>query len=575
MGSAARPVAPLLALLALLAPPAAGANVTGNVEVQSQTTQNVSQPGVGTTQSTFLMESLSLHYAGLPLGPDVAVATLGGAFSNVTSWLGRGLQTTGRILSFDASVGLLPRRALPLRLYASGSVDAGSSGVLVTTGGPSLLYGGTLNVEPGAHLPGLRLDASEGRSSRPGHASGSDVQRRVAASSYGTAWGQRLDLGLRLDDDHRDGAGDVTASGATLKISSAPHQTTLLASEVRRSIPTLGGITSDRQLGATSELRWSPALSTQLSGRLSEAGAGGATGRIGDARAAFTWVPVQGARSLTLSGGANAGFARTSAPGAEASGTSYGGAARVGHARPLGAFTASAGVGASASACDCGFGNDGTTTLLDATASLALARAARSSAQVEYGLAKVFAPLGRGGDRLESHARATGRLALGAESSVNAGLGWDDDFRELIDLTAGRAASLHERTITGSLGGATRAGGLSLSGETRHTRGRVVTDASPFVASGAKQVRSITSLQASAGWSPRHDVGLQAQAIGTFTELHDAPAIQSYGANAGVVWRLGRITLSAQYQAFRYDLRDVPASFQHSIRTALSRPFDL
>ena len=105
-----RPAVRILAALALaaaLAARPARANVTGNVEVQTQTTQSSVAPGVGTTQSTLLMESLALHYAGLPFGPDVAIATAGGGFSNVTGW-GSGMQLRGRVFSFDGSA---PRRA--------------------------------------------------------------------------------------------------------------------------------------------------------------------------------------------------------------------------------------------------------------------------------------------------------------------------------------------------------------------------------------------------------------------------------------------------------------------------------
>ncbi|HEY6006200.1 MAG TPA: hypothetical protein VIV57_25195, partial [Anaeromyxobacter sp.] len=225
MRSAVRLLAPLAVVLAA---PSVRANVTGNVELQSSTTQNVLQPGAGTSQSTLLMESLSLHYAGLPFGPDVAVATAGGAFSNVTGW-GNGLQLNGRVYSFDTSVGFLPRRALPLRLWGGGSVEDAATGALATRGpGLSVVYGAALNSEPGAYLPGLRLDASEARNARPGHAERSDIQRHLNASSFGMVSGQRVNLGVRLDDDHRDGAGDASSRAATLDLSSARHQTTFV-----------------------------------------------------------------------------------------------------------------------------------------------------------------------------------------------------------------------------------------------------------------------------------------------------------------------------------------------------------
>ncbi len=575
---AVRPAVRLLAALVLLAAEPVLANVTGNVEVQSQTVQNVSRPIGGTTQSTamtLLSESLSLHYAGLPFGSSVAIATAGGAFSNVDSWQS-GLHTSGQVLSFDASMGFLPRRAVPLRLYVGGSLVGGTTGALATSGaGPSLRYGGSVNLEPGALLPGLRLDVSESRNSRPGYPSLSDVQRRLTANGYQAIGGQRLNLAVRWEDDHREGAGDVAARGATLDWSSALHQTTFLASEVRRSVPSLSGITSDRLVGGTSEQRWGPTLSTQLAGRLSEAGAAGASGKLSDARVAFTWTPVQAGQQLTFSGSANAGLTRTSSPGYEVSSTSYGGGGRAGYRRTLGPVTGGLAVGASANATSGDVATAGTAILLDATASVALLPSALGSGQAEYTVVRATAPLGRGGDRLENHARGLGRLAVGEASSVTASLAYDDGVRELLDITTGRAASLRERALTGSLGVSTRLGRIWPSAEVRHARNSVVTDGSPFVAGSPKQVRSITTVLAGASWSPRDNLGLQAQLIGSRATFDSSPEIFSLGASAALSWRLGRLVASLQYQGNRTQVGDSPSSLQQSIRAVLSRPFEL
>jgi hypothetical protein len=580
----------LLAPLALAAAPSVRANVTGDVEVQSQTTQNVSQPGAGTTQSTLLMEGLSLHYAGLPFGPAVAIATAGGAFSNVTGW-GNGLQLSGRVYSFDASVGLLPRRAVPLRLYGAGSFEDGATGALASRGpGLSLLYGAAVNSEPGRYLPGLRAEASEGRSARPGHERMSDIQRRVSASSFGTVAGQRVDLGLRLDDDHRDAAGDASYRAATLNLSSPRHQTSFLATETRRSLAVLAtlpvsanpalpppsGITSDRMLSATSDQRWAPELSTQLGGRLSESGADSATGRLGDLRAGVTWVPVRGTQQLTLSWGGNTGFTRTSSPTVESSGTSWGTTAHAGYGRPVGPFSAGLGLGGAVNGCDCaGLGNEGTTRQLDANGSLALLPAGRASWQIDHTVTAAFAPIDRGGDRLENHSRTSGRLAVGESSAVSAGLSYDDGFRELVDITTGRTVGLHERAVTGSLGLSTQLRRVALSTEVRQSRGSVVTNGSPFIAGAATQVRTLTSGYVTSAWSAVSGLALQAQLVGTRAELSHAPGTTSVGANLGLVWRLGRLNATIQYQGARVHIDGSPSTFQQSIRTMLSRPFEL
>lgn len=568
-----------LAGLALAAAGSARAGVTGSVEVQAQATQNVSRAPGGPSQvtaSALLLESLSLHYAGLPFGPAVAVVSAGGSFSHVDGWYGRGLQASGQVVSFDAALGFLPRRAVPLRLYAGGSYASGSGGLLArSNAGPSLLYGGSVNVEPGRLAPGLRLDASESRSSRPGLESLSDVQRRLVATAYDTWRGQSLQLTARVDADHRDGAGDIRSRGLTLLWSSPVHQTTLLASEVRRTLAVLGGITSDRQASASSEQRWSPGLSTQQALRFSEAGAGTATGRLGEAQASFTWRPALAGNALTFSGGASAGSTRSSGPGGEGRGESWGASGRAGYSRPLGPLTASLGVGAATSACACRFGTDGRSTLLDATATLGLQGGARGAAQADYTLARALAPLARGGDRLENHARLFGRLALTELAQLTGTLAWDDGVRELLDITRGQAISLHERALSGSLGAATRVGHLYPSAEVRHARNAVVTGGSVFVAGSPTLVRSVTSALAGLTWSPRETLGLQGQVQGAWTELQDAANLSSLGASLALTWRLGRLSASFQYQAARQRQGEAPATFQQSIRAVLTRPFEL
>jgi len=579
VGLDARPALRLMTVVALLAAAPARAGTSGYVEVQGQTTQTLSQPVGGperTTAMSLLAETLSLHYAGLPFGPAVAVATAGGSFTNVNAWYGNGLQATGRTLSFDTSVGFLPRRAVPLRLFAGGTVVDGTSGPLATAGaGPSLVYGGSLNFEPGRLVPGLRLDVSESRFSRPGFADFSDRQRRLTASSFMAVKGQRLALALRLERDHREGAGDVTSNGLTFDWGSASHQTTLSATEVRRSLALLTGITSDRHLLAQSERRWAPSLSTQLAARYSEVEGGGATGTVGDARAAFTWRPIQSQQQLTLSAGANAGSTRTTSTSGVVTGRTYGGSGRASYGRQLGPASAGLSLGAASSTCDCRFGNQGTLTQLDATVSMALLPSARGSCQADWSLVRAMAPIGRGGDRLESHARASGRLVVGAASALTASLGYDDGQRELLDITTGSAVSLHERAVTASLGASTTLGRLYPSAEVRHARNTVVSGATSFVAGSPNQVRSVTSALASATWNLRDDLGLQGQLRGSWTELHDDRPLSTLGANLTLTWRLGRLLFTAQYQAARHQLGDDPASFQQSIRAVLSRPFEL
>jgi hypothetical protein len=568
----------LLVALTLLGAPRARAGVTGYAEVQGQATETTTQAVGGAARSsatTLLMETLSLHYAGLPFGPAVAVVTAGGTFTSVSSWYGQGREASSQALSFDTSLGLLPRRAVPLRLFAGGTLVSGTGGALAAAGaGPSLLYGGALNLEPGRLLPGLRLDVSEARSSRPGLPDLSDVQRRLVATAFMDAHGERLTLALRLEDDRREAAGEVTSRSLALDWGSPRHQTTLLAAEVRRSLAILTGITSDRLVSASSVQRWRTTLATTLSARLSEASGAGARGTLGDARAAFTWRPVDGRRQLTLSGSGSAGFTRTTSSAGEATGDSFGAAARASYGQPLGPVGATLSLGAATATCDCRFGNSGTTTQLDATAAATLLSGGRRSCQVEYSLVRASAPLGSGGDRQEHHARAFGWLGLGVATSLTASLGYDDGRRELLDITTGRAVTLPERALSASLGASTQLGRVYPSAEVRHARNTVVTEGSPFVAGSATRVRAVTSGLATLAWTPLERLGLQGQLRASWTEL-DTRSLTTVGASLSLTWRLGRLLLASQYQLTRSQLGHDPTARQQSLRLTLSRPFEL
>lgn len=575
-----------LGALALLAAAPARANVTGAVEVQGQTTQSVFHPYGATATSSvmsLLLESLSLHYAGLPFGSAVAVTTLGGSFTNVNAWQGSGPAGNSQMLTLDHSVGFLPRRAVPLRLYGNLSFQGGTAGQLAGRGtGPSFLLGGALNFEPetwfpgsGRFLPGLRADYSESHSSRLGQPNFTDMQRRFAASAYKNIADQRLVLSVRWDDDHRKALGDIEGRGATLDWGSAAHQTSLFATETRRSLPLLSGISSDRALGGQSEQRWAPSLATQLGARRTEVSGAGASGEVSDGRAGFTWRPMQAIHQVTFSGSVFGGRTRTASPAGEASGSSWGAGARAGYGRPLGPVTGSLSLGATTVTCDCALGNSGRSNVYDGTLSLALVPSSRGSAQLDHTVALASAPLQRGGDRLENHSRAFGRLVLGPVSEANATLGYDDHVRELLDITTGRSVQLHERAFSASVGGATRIGKAVCSADVRHARNAVAVEGgTAFVAGRPRVAHSLTSGQAGLSWSPWDRLGLQAQAIASYADLRDAPDLVSLGGNALLTWRTGRLLTSLQYQILSTRTIGEPASFQQTLRAVLTRPFD-
>ena len=226
----------LLALVAL-APMAAGANVNGNVELQSQSVQTwgeAREGGFQGTTATLLQETLSLHYAGLPFGPAVALVTMGGGFTNIDGALGSGGSLHGRATSFDLSAAFLPRRSYPLRIFTRGSIVSGPPGVIASTGGAeTLAYGAALNLEPGAVLPGLRLEVDEARSSHLPDRPLSDVRRMLNASASQVMGEQRLSLSLRVDDERREQAGQFATR--TANFPGSRHSTRPFCSRARCS----------------------------------------------------------------------------------------------------------------------------------------------------------------------------------------------------------------------------------------------------------------------------------------------------------------------------------------------------
>lgn len=568
---------PLLALVALV-PLAAGANVNGNVDIQSQSVQTSGEARTGGfqgTTATLLQETISLHYAGLPFGSTVALVTLGGGFTNIDGALGNGSSLHGRATSFDLSAALLPRRSYPLRIFTRGSVVDGSPGVVASTGGAATLaYGASLNLEPGTLLPGLRLEAEEGRSSHLRDRPLSDIRRMINASAFKDVGDERLNLTLRLDSERRQEAGEFATRTANFSWISPRHQTLLLASEVQHSgLADVAGLTSERQVSASHLQRWSQRLSSDVALQLSEASATDGKGMRENAQASLTLLPFLD-RQLTISGTANAGAARTTSTAAQARGTNYGGGGRVGYAQPLSGWQAGISAGAAANACNCEFGNSGTQTTVVGGVSMAKVTEQRVSLQIDYNIARVFAPATRGGRRLEQHARASARLPVTESADTNFALGYDDGYRELIDLHAGTAYTLREVAGTGAAGLTFRLGRGSLNTELRHSRGAVIVPPARFVSGTPATARALTSGTLAASYSALERLSLQAQLAGSWTELKGSPPMTSAIATLGATYRFGRMTFTAQYQYTRTDVSSL-AGTQQTIRASFSRPFEL
>jgi len=568
-----------ISAVAALVAPAALAGVTGNVDLQSQTVHTSGETPYGSfapTTTTLLQQTVSLHYAGLPFGPAIALVTMGGGFTNMDSALGTATPLHGRAASFDLSAALLPRRSYPLRIFARGTVLDSSGGGLIAAGtnGNSLAYGASLNVaEAGRYAPSLRIDAEEMRFSHVFGPSLGDLRRSFNIGALKQLGGEQLNLALHLDHESVAGTGTFDNRFGTLSWSSAAHQTIFTASSVDHSLINVAGLTGEKQASASHAQRWANRFSSSTSVLYSAASAiEGAEGHTVNAQTGFSLqaIPDQ----LNLSANLNGGYTHTHSSSADLSGRVFGATGRAGYTRMIGGWRAGVTAGAGTNDCQCSFGNNGTLTSVDGTLSAGITTAERRSFQGDYTVARIFAGPQRGGKRLEQHVRGTARIPLAESTDANVSLGYDDGYREVIELQKGDAYTVRERAVAGSLGASMAVGRGSLSADVRHARGTLLVPATRFV-SGAPQIaHSITSGTLNAGWSPWERFDLQGLLSASHTDVSGASAQYSAQLSVRAVYRLGRITLRGEYQVLRSDVSSL-ASTQQTIRFSIARPFEL
>ena len=566
-----------ISTVVVLAAPAALAGITGNLELQSQTVRTEGDTSFGPyspTTATLLQETVSLHYAGLPFGPAVALVTMGGGFTNIDSALGTPTAQRARAGSFDLSAGFLPRRSYPLRIFARGTiVDAPSGGVVAAgTNGNSIAYGANLNFEAGGFMPSLRLDAEELRYSHFLGPSLGDLRRTFNAAAFKQLGADQLSLNLHLDLESVSGAGSFQNRSGVLSLANPFRQTLLTVRSVDHTLTNIAGLTSEREATASHTQRFTSRISSSSSVQYSGASATGADGSNVNAQTGLTVqaIPDQ----LTFSGGVNGGTMRTHSSLADTRGQTYGANIRSGYTQMLGPWRGAISGGAAANECDCMLGNAGGLTQVDGSVSAGISTADRRSMQADYSIARVFASRERGGNRLEQHVRGNGRIPIGEMTDATASLGYDDGYRELIDLRAGTSYTRRERAISGSVGLAAGFAHGSVAGDVRHSRGTVIVPATAFVAGTPVVARSITSATLNATWLPLERMDIQGLVSGSFTDATGDNGQYSTQAGVRAQYRIGRITFRGDYQYVR-SLVSSLNSVQQTIRFSISRPFEL
>ncbi len=573
---------------------AAHADTFGFLSAQGQGQLLTTQDPNGAQRSSaslLLQENLGLHYAGLPFGPSVAMVGAGLEASNVNVFGPAGALLSGRAATLDLSVGLLPRRALPLRLYVRGTVSDGGPQSVATLGGrESLAYGANINLEPYWLLPGLRLDAEEHRFTGPGTTTPlGDIRRTLSATLYRSIGAHQLNAIVRVDQEQRTQLGQWFGVNTTLSWASPTHQTTVLGSYLTRSLDFAGGspgvgvgsrvlpggarAISERQLRLSHVQRWTPRFSTELTGRLSDARFAGGSGALGGAGLSAGWQPLPN-EELSFSAGGDVGVATTTNPVATSSAQTIGATARVGYARPIAFLKPGVFVGANTQYCGgCAGLTNGLLTSLDAGLSLSTLGFQRFDLSGDYRLALVRAPVGRGGNRTEHHARVTARVRVLDRNEVSLLGAYDDGMRDYLDVAEAGIATLHEQAVTGGLGVSVPLWRGTGALDVRHVRGRSAVLASPFTQGPPLTARELTQVNATVLMPLTSSLDVSLGGQGSWTVIDAARPLSTLGVTAGVVVRAGRLSAQLSYQWSRSDTAALVTT-QHFLRLSLFRPFE-
>lgn len=546
---------------------------------QAQTFEATGANGATTgTRSLLISENLGLHYAGTPFGPNALLLGAGFEGMNVNAFGDTGSLMSGRAATVDLSVGLFPRRALPLRLYVRGTLTDGSPQSFATLGGrESLAYGANVHLEPYKLLPGLRLDAEQHHFTGFGTATPlGDVRRTLTATLYKSFDAHQVTATARVTQEARTAVGEWLGANLLLSWTSPKHTTTVLAESVDRSrlvllLPNAPRSMVERTVRLGHQQRWTARFFTDATARLSDVRLDSATGTQGAAAVGAAWQPLE-QHELQLSATGDVGFATTSAT--TQTGSTAGGSARAGYGRPLGPVRPGVSVGAMAQHCaNCVGLKDGWLGAFETGASVSTLGFERFDAQLDYRLALVRAPMGRGGNRTEHHARANGRIRLPMRGELNLLVAWDDGYRDYIDLSSGGIATLREQAFTVGAGVHTTIGRGTAGVDARHARGLAVLPAATFSFGPPLTAREVTQVTATAlvPVSPIFDA--QAGALGAWTVLDGGRPLTTYGGNVGLTARVGRFTSQLTWNVMRNDTAGFVTT-QHLVRLSLSRPFD-
>ncbi|MBL8923043.1 MAG: hypothetical protein JNJ54_29610 [Myxococcaceae bacterium] len=561
---------------------AAQAGVSGQASVQGQvqTLETKAPNGVTIgTRALTLSENLGIHYTGTPFGANAVLLSAGFEGMNMNAFGDAGALMSGRTGTIDLSVGLFPRRALPVRLYARGTLTDGGPQSFASFGGrEAIAFGVNLNLEPGKYLPGLRLDAEQMNYTALGsNRTLGDLRRTLNATLFKQFGEHQVNLTTRLMQESRVLTGDWLGVFLIGTWTSPRHTTTLMADHIDRSrlavqLPGQAPTTVvERNARLSHQQRWTPRLFTDVSLRVTDARFPTAWGTQGGGTVGASWQPFE-QHELVMSGSADVGFAATSTN--TRVGSLSGGSARAGYGRSFGYVRPGVSVGGLAQHCaNCVGLVDGWLGAFDVGASVATMGFTRFDAQLEYRMALVRAPAGRGGNRTEHHAKGTGRFRINSRSEVYALVGYDDGYRDFIDVLSGGIATLREQAFT--VGGGVQAtlGRGTGSLDARHSRGNAVIPQSTFTFGPPPTAREVTQLNATVLLPVLPWLDTSAGGVAAWTVIDNTQPLTTFGGNVGASARFGRFTSTLAWSVMRNDVSG-SVTTQHLVRLSLSRPFD-
>lgn len=565
-------LATLLAALLGALPAVAFAGWSGSLTARgngSRVSGDLPGGGLLSTDQGMLDELLVLRGAGYPLGEAAALVGGGLTLGRLDGFGAR--RYGGQNIAWDVNTGLLPLRAFPLSLYASGSNFSGSQDV----GGAMrkhLAYGGRLSLTPGELLPGIRAEAEQRDTETQLGPSRVTEQRRVFGLGMAKPMsGSTLDASVRREDVDLGPLGGYRRDRALASWTAADHQSQLTADDASQNAPGFGD-RRERTAAAMHRQIWSERVRSDHSASVTDVGLDGSSGTREEVHSAVSVRPFP-VRDLTVDADGALSRGEVTPKGGARGGTlSIGGGLRASHGFPFEKDRLAVAAMVRADTLQGNQGLEGNRLAYGGSVSAWVARFERVRGSLSYGLTRVEAPSPRGGPRTE-HA-----VSLNASSeplprlSLLASGSYFDGTREITDLTTGRGAALRDRLVALSVRAVKDIERVSVFADAQFQRGLAVRSLGGF-ADGEPGDR--TSYGGALGGHAPVLERLWADArMGVLrTDIQAGAPITGITASAALRYRVGLLSVDADYTYVSTVVSGL-ASSQQLVIVSVTRTFE-